>query len=69
MSSRDRRARPAIDESTTSEGSVVDLPAELRAELRRLLAAILVADVREYPTMPQEVGKAVGNTLCAEKSK
>jgi hypothetical protein len=38
-----------------SEGPGGALPLELRAELRRLLAAILVADVRAYPTMPQEV--------------
>jgi hypothetical protein len=38
-----------------SERSSDGLPAELRAELRRLLAAILVADVRAYPTGPQEV--------------
>lgn len=40
-----------------SEGPGSGLPPELRAELRRLLAAILVADVRAYPTVPQEVGE------------
>lgn len=69
MSSRDRRARPAIDESTTPEGPAAGLPAELRAELRRLLAAVLVADVRAYPTMPQEDDEALRNSLRAEKSK
>lgn len=38
-----------------SEEPSISPPPELRAELRRLLAAILVADVRAYPTVPQEV--------------
>lgn len=40
-----------------SEAPGGGLPPELRAELRRLLAAILVADVRAYPAVPQEVGE------------
>lgn len=40
-----------------SEGPGSGVPPELRAELRRLLAAILVADVRAYPTVPEEVGE------------
>jgi hypothetical protein len=40
-----------------SEGPGGGLPPELRAELRRLLAAILVADVRAYPTVPQQIGE------------
>ena len=40
-----------------SEGPGGGLPPALRAELRRLLAAILVADARAYPTVPQEVGE------------
>lgn len=55
-----------------SEGPGGGLPPALRAELRRLLAAILVADVRAYPTVPQEVGPSESlhdSTLDAENNQ
>ena len=48
---------PERGKGRPSEGPGSSLPPELRAELRRLLAAILVADVRAYPTVPQELGE------------
>ncbi|MBI4485277.1 MAG: hypothetical protein HY655_04635 [Acidobacteria bacterium] len=48
---------PECGNGPLSDGPGSGLPPELRAELRRLLAAILVADVRAYPTVPQEVGE------------
>ena len=68
MSSRDRRAQAAIDEAATPEGPG-RLPAELRAELRRLLAAMLVADVRSYPTIPEEVGEGAADSLVVQNSR
>lgn len=48
---------PERGKGRPSEGPGSGLPQELRAELRRLLAAMLVADVRAYPTVPQEPGE------------
>ena len=57
MISRDRAAQAVIGGPATHEAapSKCGLPPELHAELRRLLAAILVADVRAYPTVPQQI--------------
>ena len=54
---------PEPENGRPSEGLGGGLPPELRAELRRLLAAILVADVRAYPTVPQEVGPSESLTI------
>ena len=68
MSSRDRAAEAAIDDIERPERPGGEsLPAELRAELRRLLTAMLVADVRAFPTMPAEVGAAT--TSDADKNQ